>query len=258
MSHYRLLLEYDGTDFSGWQYQKGCRTVQDEIEKAIEIFTKERIRVTGAGRTDAGVHASGQVVSLELAGHPEPVRLSHAMNGILPRDVRVLSAAECDPSFNARRRASGKRYRYRILNRSASAAILRGFVFHCPRHLDIPAMKEASGLFKGEHDFSAFRASNCECEHAVRKIFECDVSVEKDNLLTIDVSATAFVKNMVRIMAGTILEVGWGARSIESVSEALRQGERGLAGVTAPPHGLVLEKVFYGEWPSSGIEWPGI
>lgn len=263
MPKYRLLIEYDGTDFSGWQYQPGARTVQEEIEKAIAVFSRERTRVTAAGRTDAGVHAAGQVASFSLEKVVDPSRLRRALNGIMPGDVRVMSAAEAGPDFDARRSATGKTYRYLILNRPSPPALGRGFVLHHPYNLDVAAMSRAATTFEGEHDFSAFRASDCESAHAVRHIFSCTVAVcppsafglQPEALVAVEVTATAFLKNMVRVMVGTLLEIGNGRRTAESVADALLSGRRDAAGVTAPAHGLFLHKVFYGAGLTDGVEW---
>ena len=257
MPRYRLLLEYDGAGFAGWQYQPGNRTVQGEIEKAIAVFAKETVRVTGAGRTDAGVHALGQVASFDLA---RPLGLPSAFgsfNGILPRDLRVLSIAEA-PGFDARRSATGKTYRYRVLNRPAPPAVQRGFVLHHPWRLDAVAMARAAAAFEGTHDFSAFRASDCESGHAVRRVHSCRVTRDGD-MVVMEVTATAFVKNMVRVMAGTLIEIGNGRRPESAAAAALASKDRGDAGATAPAHGLFLVQVCYGKKggaPAPGIAWP--
>ncbi|MBI5529851.1 MAG: tRNA pseudouridine(38-40) synthase TruA [Deltaproteobacteria bacterium] len=278
MPRYRLLLEYDGTGFSGWQFQPGSRTVQAEVEKAVAVFTKEQVRVTAAGRTDAGVHARGQVATFDLAGPVDPARMMKALNGIMPRDVRVISAVEAEPDFDARRSATGKMYRYLILNRPAPPAIGRGLVLHHPHKLDLAPMSRAAAAFAGEHDFGAFRAADCESAHAVRRVFSCTVtrprnvecrmsSVEfrtpnselrtpHSELVVVEVVATAFLRNMVRVMVGTLLEIGNGRRPEGAVAEALSTGRRDEAGVTAPAHGLYLEHVYYGEGLAEGVEWP--
>jgi tRNA pseudouridine38-40 synthase len=256
MPRYRLLLEYDGSGFAGWQFQPGCRTVQGDLENAVRILTKEEIRVSSAGRTDAGVHAAGQVASFCIHAEVEPERLVRALNGILPADVRVLSASEAVPAFDPRRGATGKTYRYSVLNRIAGSALQRGRVLHYPYRLDADAMRAAAMLFKGTHDFSAFRASDCEANNAVRQVIGCIVDYNGEGLITIDITATAFVKNMVRIITGTLIEVGNGRRTRESVANALSSGKREDAGVTAPPHGLTLVRVYYGVIPDIGIEWP--
>jgi tRNA pseudouridine38-40 synthase len=277
MPRYRLLLEYDGTEFSGWQYQPGSRTVQAEVEKALSVFAREQARVNAAGRTDAGVHARGQVASFDLAGEVDPLRMMRALNGIMPRDVRVVSAAVAEVGFDARRSATGKTYRYYILNRPAPPTIGRGFVLHRPHTLDLGAMSRAAAGFAGEHDFSAFRASDCEADHAVRRVYSCKVSrqpsafssqrsasdeahssfiLHPSSLVVVEVTATAFLRNMVRVMVGTLLEIGEGRRPEGAVDEALLTGKRNAGGVTAPAHGLYLERVYYAEGPSEGIEWP--
>ena len=260
MPRYRILLEYDGTGFSGWQFQPGHRTVQDEVEKAIAVFTRERVRVTGAGRTDAGVHALGQVATFDLAAPLDTRRALGSFNGILPRDCRVLGLHGADPAFDARRSAAGKTYRYRVLNRAAPPAVRRGFVLHHPWPLDAGAMARAAAAFEGTHDFTSFQAADCECGHAVRHVHACRVAHAGD-LVTIEVTATAFVKNMVRIIVGTLLEIGGGRRPEAAIAGVLDAKDRGAAGVTAPAHGLFLDAVHYAEEqgrPVPGIAWPGI
>ena len=259
MPRYRILLEYDGTGFSGWQFQPGHRTVQGELEKAIAVFTRESVRVTGAGRTAAGVHALGQVATFDLAAPPDARRALKSFNGILPQDCRVLGLQEADSVFDARRSATGKTYRYHVLNRAAPPAVRRGFVLHHPWPLDAGAMARAAAALEGTHDFSAFQAADCECAHAVRHVHACLVT-RAGELITVEVTATAFVKNMVRIIVGTLLEIGGGRRPGAAVAGALDTKVRSAAGVTAPAHGLFLAAVHYAEEggrPVPGLDWPG-
>ena len=258
MPRYRILLEYDGAAFSGWQLQPGHRTVQEELERAIGVFAREPARVAGAGRPDAGVHALGQVAAFDLAAPPDLPRAFRAFNGILPKDCRVLSIAEAPAGFDPRRAATGKTYRYRILNRPAPPAVRRGFVLHYPWRLDAVAMVRAAAAFKGTHDFGAFRAADCEAAHAVRHVHHCRVT-RNEEMVVVEVTATAFVKNMVRIMVGTLIEIGNGRRPEGSIAEALESRDRAAAGVTAPPQGLFLAQVYYAEEggaPAPGLEWP--
>jgi tRNA pseudouridine38-40 synthase len=230
--------------------------VQGEIEKAIAVFTKEHVRVCGAGRTDAGVHAAGQVASFTLESAVDPYRLFRALNGILPRDLRAISADLCDPGFDPRRSSTGKTYVYRILNRPAAPVLLENRVFHFPFRLDAKLMKEVAQSFEGKHNFSAFRSSDCEAVLTKRDLHRCSVTGEAGSLICIEVTARSFLKNMIRIMAGTLLEIGNGRFPPDRIATVLETGDRNQAGPTAPGHGLTLEKVYFGPGFTDGIDWP--
>lgn len=241
----KLILSYDGTRFVGWQVQPNGRSVQAEVEKALEALHKAPRRVTAAGRTDAGVHARAQVVSFR---EERPLPLSayvKGMNALLPEDVAVHSASIEPDGFDARRSARGKRYRYVIENAGARAPLTRHRAWQLFGPLDVGAMREAARHLVGRHDFAAFQASDCAADHAVREVRRLDVLGEAGGRIEVVVEATAFVKHMVRNFVGTLVEVGQGKRAPGSMAELLRRGDRREAGPTAPPQGLFLEEVFY-------------
>jgi tRNA pseudouridine38-40 synthase len=240
----RLVVEYDGTDFSGWQRQLGQRTVQATLEDAIAKLLGEKVVVGGAGRTDAGVHAAGQVANVALVSRIPALGLMRGLNTVLPRDVAVVDAADVPATFDARFNARGKVYRYRIWNHVTRSPLHDRNSWHCKRPLDLEAMRAAARVLCGEHDFRGFRASDCERFHTVRVIRRFDVA-KQGALIELDVEATAFLKNMVRILAGTLADVGRGKRDIAAVLRALETGDRTAGGVTAPAHGLTLLAVIY-------------
>lgn len=245
MRNIKLTLEYDGTDFVGWQVQPNGRSVQEVVERALEKLLKEPTRVVGAGRTDAGVHAAGQVCTLRT-DRPVPLRaFVLGMNALLPPDVAVLDAEEMPPDFHARHSASGKRYVYRISNRPVRSPLLRRTHWEIHRPLDVAAMREAAAAFLGEHDFSAFRAADCPAKTTRRVLRRFDVEGERGGTIVLTVEATAFLKQMVRNMVGTLVEVGLGKRPPASIAALLAEGDRTKAGPTAPPQGLTMDRVFY-------------
>jgi len=241
----KLLLEYEGTRYVGWQVQPNGPSIQAEVERALEALHKSPRRVTAAGRTDAGVHATGQVCSFpEAAPLPLPA-YAQGMNALLPFDIAVRSASLEPDGFDARRSASGKRYRYRIENQVLRAPLSRAVAWQLHRPLDADAMREAAKLLLGRHDFACFQASDCACEHAIREVRRCDVLGVGGGRIDVVLEATAFVKHMVRNITGTLVEVGLGRRTPRSVAELIFTRDRTLAGPTAPPQGLCLEEVFY-------------
>lgn len=243
----KLIIEYDGTRYVGWQVQPNGPSVQAEVERALETLQKAPRRVTAAGRTDAGVHALGQVASF-FEAEPLPVKAYvQGMNALLPPDVAVRAASLEPDGFDARRSASGKRYRYRIENRPVRAPLARLVAWEQFRPLDPAAMRAAAVHLLGRHDFACFQASDCVCEHAVREMRRCQVTGERGGSIDLVLEATAFVKHMVRNITGTLVEVGLGKRPPESLKALLLTRDRTLAGPTAPPQGLCLEEVFYGE-----------
>jgi tRNA pseudouridine38-40 synthase len=242
----KLVLEYDGTRYVGWQVQPNGPSVQAEVERALEALHKAPRRVIAAGRTDAGVHALGQVVSF-FEREPLPVKAyMQGMNAILPADVAVRAATLEPDGFDARRSASGKRYRYRIQNDPVRAPLSRHSAWQVFRPLDADAMRAAAVHLLGRHDFACFRAADCACAHAVRVIRRCEVAGESGGRIDVVLEATAFVRHMVRNITGTLVDVGTGRRTPESLPALLLTRDRGLAGPTAPPQGLCLEEVFYG------------
>jgi tRNA pseudouridine38-40 synthase len=243
----KLVLEYDGTRYVGWQLQPNGPSIQAEVERALEALHKAPRRVTAAGRTDAGVHALGQVLSfVEAAPLPEKAYVK-GMNGLLPQDIAVRAASVEPDGFDARRSASGKRYRYRIENGHTRAPLSRHAAWQVFRPLDAGAMRAAAVHLLGRHDFACFQAADCACAHAVRTIRRCEVIGESGGRIDVVLEATAFVRHMVRNIAGTLVDVGMGRRTPESIPPLVLTRARALAGPTAPPQGLCLEEVFYGD-----------
>lgn len=246
MRYLRLTLEYDGTGFSGWQKQTGCglRTVQGVLENALETLTGERIRIFGAGRTDAGVHALGQVAHFAAVTGIPADRFPAAMNGLLPPDVVIKEGAEVNGSFHARFTACAKQYRYLILNRRYPSAIWRNYCHHVPQRLDRKAIEEAARYFVGRQDFLAFSATGSNAKTSVRNIFACQVS-QADDWVMFTVTADGFLYKMMRLMAGTLLEVGLGRFPPGKVREILTSKTRGRGGSALPSRGLYLLRVYY-------------
>ena len=246
----KLTLSYDGTDYAGWQFQPGQKTLQGTLQQTLEKITGEPIRVVGSGRTDAGVHAIGQVVSVETASHLTPDVLQKALNAELPRDMIVTSAMEAAPDFHAIRNARRKRYRYSIDDGPLPDVFERRYVWHCRSRLDVPAMQRAAQALCGTHDFASFESHGSERQSSVRTIFEIDVcrgESRRANCVTVDVEADGFLYNMVRTIVGSLVEIGRAARREPWLVEVLNAADRRAAGRTAPPHGLCLIKVDYDE-----------
>jgi len=241
----KLVLEYDGTRYVGWQVQPNGPSVQAEVERALATLHKAPRRVIAAGRTDAGVHARGQVVSF---AEERPLPLSayvKGMNALLPPDVAVRAASLEPDGFDARRSARGKRYRYVIENGPTRAPLGRLHAWQLFVPLDVAAMREAAAHLVGRHDFAAFQASDCASDHAVREVRRLELFGARGGQIEVVIEATAFVKHMVRNVVGTLVEVGQGKRAAGSVLTLLARRDRTEAGPTAPPQGLFLEEVFY-------------
>jgi len=243
---YRLTLEYDGADFEGWQSQpSGHRTVQDTLETALARVTGERVRVTGSGRTDAGVHAEGQVASVRLTSERAPEALCGALNGVLPPDLAVLALEPADEGFDARRRATGKLYRYSIWNGPVRAPLRRRRALCLRRPLDVAAMARAAADLVGHHDFSSFRAAGSNVTTSTRTLRRLDLEGGPPGALELWFEGSGFLRHMVRNLAGTLLEVGSGRRDPGSMPTLLAARERSRAGPTAPAHALTLVSVHY-------------
>jgi tRNA pseudouridine38-40 synthase len=242
----KLVLEYDGTRYVGWQVQPNGPSIQAEVERSLAELHGGPRRVTGAGRTDAGVHALGQVASFREES-PLPLRAYvQGMNALLPADIAVQAASLEPDAFDARRSARGKRYRYRIVCTPTRAPLSRLQSWQLFRRLDLAGVRLAAGPLVGVHDFAAFQAAGCDARHAVREVRRLELLSTAEGEIALVIEATAFVRHMVRNIVGTLVEVGLGRRSPESVAEVLASRDRTRAGRTAPPQGLVLEEVFYG------------
>jgi tRNA pseudouridine38-40 synthase len=240
----KLIVQYDGTDYVGWQRQPNGVSIQELIERAIEPIEGRPVTVVGAGRTDAGVHALGQVASVQLESAIDPASLARALNATLPEDVRVASAEEAAPGFNARFSATGKVYVYRIWTGPFLPPFERRYFWHVPAALDVERMREAARALVGTHDFSAFRAAGSDAATSERTIHDLRVEVEHERV-TVTVAGDGFLRYMVRALAGTLVEVGQGRRPVEGVAVALASRDRSLAGPTAPARGLFLLRVLY-------------
>ena len=244
----KLTLEYDGAPFVGWQVQPNGASVQGAVEDALEKLCGARARVTGAGRTDAGVHARGQVASLDPPRELPLSAWTAGLNAHLPPEVACVRAEEAPPGFDARRWARGKRYVYTVMRSPVRSPLWRGRAWEVRRPLDVAAMTAALPHVRGRHDFSALRAADCPARTTVRDVRELSIrsdELRQGELVEVRIEATAFLKHMVRNLIGTLVEVGHGKRSPESLEELLDSRDRTRAGPTAPPHGLVLDEVFY-------------
>ncbi|HEY0099128.1 MAG TPA: tRNA pseudouridine(38-40) synthase TruA [Pyrinomonadaceae bacterium] len=249
--NYRLTIQYDGTDFHGWQVQgAGERTVQGELVRALSLIEGREVVVHGAGRTDAGVHAFGQVANVELRREISAERLCAAINGNIAPDARVIAAQAVDENFHARYSARGKTYRYRIFNARYASPFLARYTHTDARPLDVERMQACARLFPGEHDWTAFSAAQADVQTRVRTITQLEVrerwsDAGRGRLVEIRASADGFLRYMVRSIAGTLLEVGRGQMDAAQVTRAIESGERSLAGATAPAKGLTLLEVHY-------------
>ena len=245
MMNYKAIIEYDGTNFAGFQWQHGTRTVQSVLEAAIEKRTGAFVRIAGAGRTDAGVHGLGQVVSFQAETTIPTERMALALNSALPPDLTVRTVEEADESFHARFSASSRVYLYLILNRRTPSALWRRYsAFQC-HPLDSGAMRDAAQRLIGERDFSAFANELKPGESTTRDLMRCDIARRGDFILT-RIEANAFLRGMVRNTVGTLIEIGVGKRSPKEIDAILGSRDRRLAGPSAPAAGLCLIRVRYG------------
>jgi tRNA pseudouridine38-40 synthase len=245
MTRFKLLLEYDGGPYVGWQRQKNGHSVQAALETAARAFCGEDIAVHGAGRTDAGVHALGQVAHIDIAQDRDAETVLDALNHFLIDEPIVVLAAEAvDGDFHARFSATGRHYRYRILNRRPRPAVNRGQVWWVPTVLDVEAMNDAAQELIGEHDFTSFRATLCQAKSPVKSIEKLTVRRDGEEIL-IEVSARSFLHHQVRNIAGTLSLVGKGKWTRKDVADALAARERSAGGPTAPADGLYLVRVDY-------------
>lgn len=255
MRKIRLLLEYDGTAYQGWQVQKKGDTIQGVLENRILKITGEQSKIIGASRTDAGVHALGQVAAFRIASVLDPEMIKKALNALLPQDIRVLDASEVGDSFHPRNNAAKKNYIYIITNQRESSAFLYKYIWMVRQPLNIKSMREASQILVGKHNFSSFMGTGSSIKDPVREIFSLGIDkLEKIDFMTVSLKgnfikirivANGFLRHMVRNIVGTLVEIERGRISAERMKDILESHDRRVAGLTAPPHGLFLERIEY-------------
>lgn len=244
MRNFKITIQYDGTNYHGWQIQPNSRTVQGELTKALSILDQRPVTVYGAGRTDAGVHAEGQTANFFLERDFEPRLLRDAINGNLDRDIRVLEAEPVSDAFNARHSAKQKTYLYRIWTGEVVSPFVYRYVHHYRSGLDLEEMRRGAAFLIGSHDFTAFTVVSSDAEDKVRTLSGVEIE-QQTNEIRIVVSGEGFLRYMVRTIAGTLIEVGRGKRTAASVARTLESLDRANAGPSAPANGLTLVRVDY-------------
>jgi len=244
MKNIKLTIEYDGKKFNGWQKQPDKLNIQGEIENAIKEITGEEVDLIGSGRTDAGVHAFGQVANFKTNSNLPIEKFAIAINSKLKKSIIVKQAEEVEERFHSRYNAKKKTYRYVINNSKQGTAIYRDLECHIPMNLNIQEMKKASKYFEGEHDFKAFKASGTSSKSSIRTIYKAEVIAEGDRI-KIELTGNGFLYNMVRIISGTLVDVGLGKIKPEEIPCIIESGDRSKAGKTLPAHGLYLVEVKY-------------
>jgi tRNA pseudouridine38-40 synthase len=248
--NFKLLIQYDGTDFHGWQVQENSRTIQGELERVIGMLEDKKVNVHGSGRTDAGVHADGQVASVRIERAFTPEKLRNAINGNLWRDIRVLRAEPVGEDFHARFSARSKTYIYRVVNAPVMSPFWRRYAHHEQRPLDVARMNEVARLFLGRHDWTAFSSAQADGENRVRNVTEFSIESRWDEraqgaIIEFTISSEGFLRYMVRSIVGTMLEVGRAEKDLDTVQTAIITGDRSLCGPTASAQGLTLHRVEY-------------
>jgi tRNA pseudouridine38-40 synthase len=241
----RLVLEYDGTRYFGWQRQKKEPTIQATLEEAIRSLTGERSPLIASGRTDAGVHALYQVCHFKTSSEADTGALKRGLNALTPSDILVKDAEHAPEDFHARYRTKSKTYEYRILNRPDPDVFVRAYTWHVPRDLDFAAMKACMDLIRGKHDFTSFRSAGSTNIDPVREMMRSELLRYDEHHLKFIFEADGFLRHMVRNLVGTVVEVGQGRFSLDDFTKILHARERRLAGTKAPPHGLYLIMVKY-------------
>lgn len=277
MPSFKITVAYDGTDYVGWQRQANGVSIQGLIEEALRALDGPEVTVAGAGRTDAGVHALGQVAAFTIARELEPGALVRALNAHLPHAIRVLSADHAPPAFHPRFGARSKTYRYRLWNGDVMSPFERRYAWHVPGPLDVESMRTAARLLEGRHNFAAFQATGSSVATTEREIVMSKISTTEDavdtgeesvaqarfdlrvpgvprggELIVYEVTGTGFLRHMVRIIVGSLMEVGRGRQPVEWISDVIASGNRAMAGPTAPPDGLFLVRVEYPDALAAG------
>ncbi len=251
----RLTIEYDGTAYSGWQRQPNGLAVQQVIEEALCQLLGQKTELRSSGRTDAGVHASGMAAAFKTSANLPLKAFVEGTNRFLPADIAIINAIEVPNGFKPISDALAKHYRYTILASAIRSPLRRFHAWHIRENLDVEAMQKAAVLFVGYHNFAAFRASNCSAKTTVRRIDSVEITLEGDSII-IDVVGGGFLKNMVRVMTGTLVDIGRGRFEPEYVQQLLQDGDRKQAGVTAPACGLCLIAVYYPQYPGEVLISP--
>jgi len=239
---YSLLIEYDGTNYSGWQIQNNQATIQKEIEKALKVIYRKDIRITGAGRTDTGVHARGQVAHFDYEGQIETVKAIRSLNGLLPKDIRIKNCRQESEKFHSRFSAKERNYCYFI--KKEPTVLLRRYSWFVSFNLNLEKMQKASDLIVGKHNFQSFCKVKSDVKHHVCEIREA-TWIEEDNMLIFNISADRFLHGMVRALVGTLVDVGNSKITIENFKKIIKSGDRTKASQAAPARGLVLERIQY-------------
>lgn len=240
----KLKIEYDGTAYVGWQTQPNGPSIQQAVETALSEINSVPVSVVSSGRTDAGVHARGMVAHFQTEDNLPLSAFREGVNSRLPRDIAIVAAEEAAPDFHARYSALAKKYRYSIYQGEIRSPLASRYSWHLKRRLDLDSMSQAADGLVGLHDFAAFRSSGCDSKTTVREIYALTVK-KHGSMIHIDIIGSGFLRNMVRVIVGTLVEIGNGARSPEEIQSLLHGGVRDLSGVTAPAHGLSLIKVWY-------------
>lgn len=246
MRNIKLLIEYDGSNYSGWQFQENAISIQETIQDAIKKVTGESVKLIGSGRTDAKVHALGQVANFLTNSTIPGDRFKYALNIKLPDDITILESEEVSLDFHSRFSATYKKYKYLIYNNEIPSALLRNYTFHVKEELNIEDMKKAARFFIGTHDFASFMATRSDVKTTVRTIYDVRINKNKE-IIEVVVEGNSFLRNMIRIIIGTLVEVGKGKIKIFDIEKIILSKNRMAAGPTAPPQGLYLERVFYDE-----------
>lgn len=256
----KLILEYDGTHYVGWQHQDNGPSIEAQVARAIQIVTRHKPRIRVAGRTDTGVHAHAQVASFQTESTLSCSRVGRGLSALLPKDISVHAVEEVPLEFDAKSSARFKRYRYTLYQGDYEAALMRPYSWHIIKRLDLAAMRTAAAALTGPHDFESFRHSDCQAEHAYRHMYDIDIQAVpysqagQSQLIHITFTANAFCRHMCRILTGTLVEVGRGHKSAEQMPAILSARTRDAAGMTAPAKGLCLREVSYRPFGETGAE----
>jgi tRNA pseudouridine38-40 synthase len=245
LKNFKITIEYDGTDYHGWQRQADDRTIQGEIEKALMTMTGNKVILTGSGRTDAGVHAFGQAANFHCRTALDPDVFQKALNSLLPKDIVITGCTQVSVKFHARYDVKSKSYHYRILNRDLPAAIFRQYAWYIRKRLNLDAMASSLRYIIGTHDFKAFEGTGSPRANTIRSVMHADLEKMDDGYLIFKIQGNGFLRFMVRNIVGTLVDVGLGKITPNDFNNILLSKDRNLAGVTAPAHGLFLMQVTY-------------